>query len=107
MKTRDKVLGAGIGLAAAAAAGTYFYGKHGAEHREALKGWTLRMRGEVMNKLDRLKEVNQARYDEIVDETVQRYGRMKRVGAAEMKHIAAELKNAWVHIAEQTKGARS
>jgi hypothetical protein len=105
MKTRDKVLGAGVGLAAVAAAGTYFfYGKRGAERREALKGWTARMKGEVFHKLERLKDVNQAAYDEIVDETAQRYGRTKRVGASELRHITGELKNAWVHIAEQLKG---
>jgi gas vesicle protein len=108
MKTKDKVLGAGIGLAAVAAAGTYFlYGKHGAENREAIKGWAVRMKGEVLHKLEHLKDVNQAAYNEIVDETAQRYGRTKRVSASELRHITGELKNAWGHIAEQLKGART
>ena len=108
MKTRDKMLGAGIGLAAVAAAGTYFlYGKRGAENRAAIKDWTARMKGEVLQRLEHLKNANQAAYDEIVDETAQRYGRTKRVSASELRHITGELKNAWVHIAEQLKGVSS
>lgn len=39
MKTRNKVIGAGIGLTALAAAGTCFlYGKRGAKNRAAIAG---------------------------------------------------------------------
>lgn len=104
MKTKDKMLGAGIGLAALAAAGTYFlYGKRGAKNRDAIAGWTLQMKGEVLSKLEQLKEVNQEAYNEIVEETAERYGRVKRVGASELKHITAELKNGWSHIGKQLK----
>jgi hypothetical protein len=108
METRNKVLGAGVGLAAVAAAGAYYFsGKRGAERRAALKDWAARMKGEVFHKFEHLKDVNHAAYDEIVDETAIRYGRTKRVGAAELRHLTGELKNAWVHVAEQLKGTNS
>jgi hypothetical protein len=104
MKTKDKVLGAGIGLAALAAAGAYFlYGERGLKNREAIEGWALRMKGEVLEKLEKLKNVNQKAYNELVDETALRYGRTKRVSASELKHITGELKNAWSHISAQLK----
>ena len=108
MKTKDKVLGAGIGLAALAAAGTYFlYGKRGSKSRGAIEGWALQLKGEVLEKMEQLKDINQERYDELVEETAERYGRTKRVGAAELKHIVVELKNAWTHIGKQlTTAAR-
>ena len=106
MKTENKILGAGIGLAALAAAGTYFlYGKRGAKNRETIAGWALQMKGEVLEKLENLKEVNQKAYDELVEETAKRYGRTKRVSASELKHITVELKNAWTHIGKQLKTA--
>jgi gas vesicle protein len=104
MKTKDKMLGAGIGLAAIAAAGAYFlYGKRGAKNREAISGWALQLKGEVLEKMEKLKDINQASYDELVDETAQRYGRVKRVSAVELAHITRELKNAWTHIGAQLK----
>ena len=104
MKTKDKVLGAGVGLAALAAAGVYFlYGKKGSKNRERIEGWVLQLKGEVLEKMENLKDINQQAYDDLVDETVQRYGRVKRVSASELEHITVELKNAWTHIGKQLK----
>ncbi len=102
MKTKDKMLGAGIGLAAIAAAGTYFlYGKRGAKNREAIAGWALQLKGEVLEKMAKLKDINQERYNELVESTAERYGRVKRVSASELKVITDDLKNAWTHIGKQ------
>jgi hypothetical protein len=102
MKTKDKMIGAGIGLAALAAAGTYFlYGKRGAKNRETIAGWALQLKGEVLEKMENLKNANQQTYNELVDETAARYGRTKRVGASELAHIVTELKSAWSHISKQ------
>lgn len=104
MKTKDKLLGAGIGLAALAAAGTYFlYGKKGSKSRETIEGWALQLKGEVLEKMEKLQDINQQAYNELVDDTVERYGRVKKVGASELKHIAEDLKNAWTHIGKQLK----
>lgn len=105
MKTKDKtIIGAGVGLAALAAAGAYFlYGKRGAKNREAIAGWTLQMKGEVLEKLEKLKNVNQQAFNELVDETADRYGRVKKVGGVELKTITADLKNAWSHIEKELK----
>jgi len=104
MKTKDKIIGAGIGLAALAAAGTYFlYGKRGAKNRAAIAGWALQLKGQVLEKLEKIKHVNQQAYNEIVDETVERFGRVKEVGASELKIISADLKNGWSAIEKELK----
>ena len=104
MKTKDKMIGAGIGMAALAAAGAYFlYGNKGAKNRERIEGWALQLKGEVLEKMENLKTINQQAYDGLVDQTVQRYGRVKRVSASELKHLSAELKSAWTHIGLQLK----
>jgi len=104
MKTKNKVLRAGISAAALAAAATQFlYGKPGARNRDEIAGWTLRLKGEVLEKMENLKTINQQAYDGLVDQTVQRYGRVKRVSASELKHLSAELKSAWTHIGLQLK----
>ncbi|MFI5346064.1 MAG: hypothetical protein ACHQ51_06790 [Elusimicrobiota bacterium] len=104
MKTKEKALGAGLGLAALAAAGAYFlYGKKGSKSRETIDGWALQLKGEVLEKLEKLKTVNKEVYDELVDDTAQRYGRVKRVSAAELAHVTREMKNAWRHISAEVK----
>ena len=104
MKKETKMVGAGIGLAALAAAGAYFLrGKRGEKNREMVKGWALELKGEVLEKMVHLKDVNQQAYDELVEETAKRFGRVKRVSASELEHITGELKNAWTHIGKQLK----
>ena len=107
MKSRDKMIGAGIGMAALAAAGAYFlYGKRGARNRARIAGWALQLKGEVLEKMEQIKDIkniNQQVYNELVDETAARYGRVKRVSASELGHITDELKSAWTHIGKQLK----
>jgi gas vesicle protein len=102
MKNRDKMIGAGIGMAALAAAGAYFlYGKKGSKNRERIEGWALQLKGEVLTKMEKLKDLNQEAYDKLVEETAARYGRAKRVSSSELKNITADLKKGWAHIGKQ------
>lgn len=105
MKTKDKMIGAGLGLAALAAAGTYFlYGKRGVNNRKMINGWVLQLKGQVLEKLEKVKkveEVNKAAYDALIEETVSRFGRVKKISTADLKLITADLKNAWSHIEKQ------
>jgi gas vesicle protein len=104
MKTKDKMVGTGIGLAALAAAGAYFlYGKRGTASRRTVEGWALQMKGEILEKMEKLKDINQQAYNDLVDDTAERYGRVKKVGSSELKHITADLKSAWAHISRELK----
>ena len=87
-----------------AAAGTYFlYGRRGSKNRERIAGWTLQLKGEVLEQMEMLKDINQQAYNELVDETAKRYGRVKRVSSDELAHITDEIKSAWTHIGKQLK----
>ncbi|MDO8805245.1 MAG: hypothetical protein Q7R35_12525 [Elusimicrobiota bacterium] len=102
MKKTDKMIGAGIALAAVAAAATYFLtGKRGVENRAKIAAWTLKMKGEVLENMKKMNAVNKEAYHAIVDEVAVRYERAERVSAAEMKHLKDELKGAWGHISKQ------
>ena len=98
-KTADKIIKAGVGLAALAAAGTYFlYGKKGAKNREMIAGWTLKMKGEVLEKMEEIKELNEDKYYKLVDTVAARYKKLKKVSDSELKHMVNELKSGWEHI---------
>ena len=102
---KKKAIGAGIGIAALAAIGAYFLtGKRGAKNRAAIKGWTLKMKGEVLEKVERVRrKLDREDYEKIVDDVAERYGKLERVGAAELKRLTAEMKKAWAHISEEMK----
>lgn len=94
----------GMGLAAVAALGTYLlYGKRGAVNREKVSGWMLKMKGEVLDRVEGIKDLNKEAYYTIVDETAVRYARLERVGASELQHLTQELKGAWEHLGKQLK----
>lgn len=101
---KKKAIGTGIGIAALAAIGTYFLaGKRGVRNREAIKGWTLKMKGEVLEKVEKVKQLDKDDYEKIVDEVAERYGKLEKVGAAELKRLTAEMKKAWEHIRKEMK----
>ena len=102
MRNRDKLVGAGGGISAIAAAGAFFlYGKRGARNRETIVGWALKVKGEVLEKMEDMQEIDREAYYRLVDRTAQRYGRIKRVGASDLKRLTEELKGAWTHISRE------
>ncbi|OGS49519.1 MAG: hypothetical protein A3J79_08680 [Elusimicrobia bacterium RIFOXYB2_FULL_62_6] len=96
------MIGAGIGLTAIAALGTYLlYGKRGEKNREIIAGWMLKLKGEVLEKVEEIKEINEAEYYKIVDEVTARYSRLGKVGAGELKRLKEDLRDAWKHLSKE------
>lgn len=101
---KEKAIGTSIGIAALAAIGAYFLaGKRGAKNREIIKGWTLKMKGEVLEKVEKVKKLDKDDYEKIVDQVAERYGKLEKVGAAELKRLTIEMKKAWEHISKELK----
>ncbi|MFH1724121.1 MAG: YtxH domain-containing protein [Elusimicrobiota bacterium] len=99
-KTKSTI-GAGVGLAAIAA-GTYFlYGKHGTENRKRVKGWALRAKGEILEKLEGLKHINKDSYHRVIDQVARRYRSLKKVDRKELNRLVNEVKGFWQGITHQ------
>lgn len=99
MTNKKELIEVGLGLAAVAALGAYFlYGKNGALNRDKVSGWMLRMKGEVLEKVEEIKELNEAEYHKIVDEVSAHYAKLGKVGAGELAHMTKDLKSAWAHL---------
>jgi len=102
MSKTNKLIKAGVGLAAIAALGTYFLsGKRGVQNREKIAGWMLKMKGEVLEKVEEIKQLNKEEYCKIVDEVAARHAKLGKVSAAELKHLTKDLKDAWAHLSKQ------
>ncbi|MCM2266718.1 MAG: hypothetical protein NDI60_02975 [Elusimicrobiales bacterium] len=104
MSKTGKILEAGLGLAALTALGTYFlYGKNGEQHRHLVRGWMLKIKGEVLEKAEEIKEINQEEYYKIVEEVTERYAKLGKVGKEELDNLAQDLKEAWRHITAELR----
>lgn len=104
MKKTGKILGAGIGVAAITAAGAYFlYGKKNAGNRERVYSWALKMKGEVLGKIESMQKIDRETYLRMVDRVAGRYAKMESISASELQHLTVEMKNAWAHIDKKLK----
>ncbi len=92
------VVAIGAGVAALAAASYYFFGPQGQKHRKTAKGWMLKMKAEIVEKMEGAKEMTQSAYDTIVDTVAAKYNKYPE--AAAMVNL---LKKQWKGIASSTK----
>lgn len=100
-KSNDKnvSVGGAVGLAAglaALAAGSYFiFGPQGKKNRKAIKGWSLKMKGEVLEKIEKLKEVTPELYNKVIDEVSAKYAKAKGVSEEEVAMLVSDMKKHW------------
>ena len=97
----------------AAALGAYFlYGsKDAKKNRKQVRGWMLKAKGEVLEKVEMLKDANEDRYHALVDSVLKKYDQMKSVDSEELKALGTDLKKHWVAIQKDarkmTKGKKA
>ena len=104
MRTGERMIGADARTAALAAAGACFqYGRKRPHHLQPIAGWALRLKGEVLEKMENASELDREIYDRLVDDAAARYARAGRVSASELKDLTADLKAAWTQIGEQIR----
>lgn len=92
----------GLGVGLAALAGAYFlYGKDGAKNKKKIKSWMLKAKGDVLSKLEKMKDVSEEKYQGVVGEVVQKYGKMKDVDTGELEMLARDLQGHWKNIKKE------
>jgi hypothetical protein len=97
------VVGVAAGIAAVAAAGYFLFGPNGKNNRKVIKGWTVKMKGEVLEKIEKLREITPEMYDAIIDEVASKYAKLKHVNEEEIKVVTADLKKYWKVISRDVK----
>jgi len=102
---KGAAIGAGIAAAVAAVAGAYFlYGaKDAAKNRKKVKAWSLKAKGEVLGKLEKLSDVSEEVYNKIVDEVSEKYKKIKDIDQADIEKFVSELKGHWKKMEKDVK----
>jgi gas vesicle protein len=85
------------GAAIAAAAGAYFlYGtKQGKKVQKKVKSWALKAKAEVLEKLEKAKDVSEDSYNNIVSTVMSKYEKLKAEHGPEVEAVKKELMNYW------------
>lgn len=101
---KDTGIGAavGIGVGLAALAGAYFlYGKDGAKNRKKIKSWTLKAKGDVLARLEKMKDVSEEKYQAVVGEVMKKYEKMKDVDVSELEMLGKDMMGHWKNIKKE------
>ena len=85
----------GATLAGIAAGAYFFLGPNGKKHQKQAKSWAIKMKGEVVEKLEKAKDVSEASYHEIIDKVSSKYNTGKNATTEEVQELAADLKKHW------------
>jgi hypothetical protein len=89
------VVAVGAGVIALAAASYFFFGPEGKKNRNNLKGWMVKMKGEVIEKMEDAKDMSEAAYEKIVDAVAAKYAKAGKISEAEIRVFAGLLKQQW------------
>ena len=85
----------GASLAGLAATAYFFFGPKGKKHREHAKAWAIKMKGDVVEKLEKAREITEPVYREIIDTVAKEYKKGKKASQPEIVALANDLKKHW------------
>lgn len=95
-----KIIGAGLGLAAAAAAVLLATSP---KLRKKVSRWAEDMKEDVAGRLKDAQDLTQEKYNEIIDEVKPKYEKLKDVSTSELNDFVSELKSHWKKIAKEVE----
>lgn len=88
----------GAGLATLAAGIYFFLGPDGKKHQKKMKGWMVRMKGEVLEKMEDAREMSEPVYNDIVDTVARANAVAGKIPKEEILALATDLKRQWRSI---------
>lgn len=97
-----KAVAVGAGVAALSAVAYLLMGPNGKKNRKAVKAWTVKMKAEVAEKIEDMKEVTAPIYEKIVNQVADKYKKVKNIDS---KDVEAEINSLKKHWKDMTKPA--
>jgi len=96
-------VGIGMGIAAASVAAYLLFGPEGKNNRKKISGWAIKMKGEIIEKFEKVKEVTEPVYHEIVNEVSEKYAKLKSIDKEELEAVVEDLRKNWKKIVKEAK----
>ena len=101
-KGLEKIVSVGVGIAAASAAAYLLFGPDGKKNRKVIRGWVVKMKGEIIEGLEKVQHVTEPVYNKVLDTVAVRYAKAKNIDKKELEAVVADLRKHWKVI---SKGA--
>ena len=93
----------GLLVAATLGANFLFNTKKGKQSLKHIKSWAFKMKGEILEKLEKAKEMSEEKYQTLVDELGEKYKKAKGMTLEEVTEATQELKSQWKKIHAEIK----
>jgi hypothetical protein len=93
----------GAGIAGLAATAYFFFGPKGKQHQKHAKAWAIKMKGDVVEKLENAREVSEPVYRGIIDSVAAEYEKGAKASHEEISELAQDLKKHWKTISNSTR----
>lgn len=103
VKNIGKAVAVGAGIAALSAAAYVLFGPEGKKNRKAIRGWAIKMKGEVIEKLENAKEITEPIYHDIVNKVSEKYAKVKSVNPEELAKAVEDLRKQWKNMVRDAK----
>ncbi len=87
----------GASLAGLAAGAYFFFGPKGKVNKQHAKAWAIKMKADVIAKLEMAKKITEPVYHEIIDAVAKEYA---KEGRGEVAALAQDLKKHWKTISK-------
>jgi len=91
-------IGIGVGVAALSAAAYVLFGPQGKKNRKVIRGWAVKMKGEIIEEFENAKELTESVYYDIIDKVQARYSKFKNVDKEELALLIKDIKKHWKAI---------
>ena len=93
----------GAGVVGASVAAYLLFGPEGKKNRKIVKGWAVKMKGEIMEKVESIKDLTEPVYENIVDQIQSKYEKLKNIDKKEVLAVAAEMRKHWKAVSKTAK----
>lgn len=96
----------GASLAGVAATAYFFFGPKGKKNQKHAKAWAIKMKGDVIEKLEKAKEITEPVYHQIINSVSKEYATGKKATRKEIEEIASDLRKHWSAISKLAIAAK-
>ena len=96
----------GAGAVALSAVAYLMFGPEGKKHRKDMKSWMIKMKGDMMEKLEEAQELTQPVYENALAAIEAKYKSMGNIDASALANEVALLKKNWKMVVKQAKAKK-
>ena len=102
-----KLFKIGAGLAGVAAAAYFLLGSKGKKEQTQVKSWAIKMKGDIIEKLETAHDISEPVYHKIIDAVAAKYEKELKSSPKEIRELAVDLKKHWQTISKSLLEAKS